>query len=335
MVVKRVGLFCMVLIGLSSATVWAQSWTLATEQLVWLGSPTKVTVWAQTQDQCETVMQMATEELQRLEQAYSAIRQGSVVNELNQFGGERPIRVDAETEKLLRWSRELSEKTEGAFDITTTNYKWQYGFGQSDYRKPNDLRIRQIMPLVNYKFIAMYPKDKTVLFRKSGVQIDFDILLIDHAFNRLQPLFKKKKIKSIRLQIENNVLVLGELPSTLAVLEVTDPAKKAEVITRLQLRPGKVLQADVYHPGFKIKDKWIHPFLDVKTGRPAENTRLVMVYLPMNSKLDIPAGVLMLLPPDKSLDLINSVPLVECLLLDHQSVIFRSLGWEKLEQKRP
>ncbi|MCK5241957.1 FAD:protein FMN transferase [bacterium] len=331
MLLKKVSIFYLLFICASASSAWSQSWSHATKRLQWLGAPMNVTVWAEDQVICATALQISVAELKRLEQAYSAIRQGSVVNQLNQFGGERPIKVNAETRRLLQWAETLSEKTKGAFDITTTSYKWQYGFGQSDFRLPTYLHMRQIMPLVNYKLIAVYPKDKTVLFRKDGVQIDFDILLVSHAFNRLQLLLKKKKIKSLRLQIGKNTMVLGNLPEKLSSLEIHTPGKKAELLARLLLRPGKVLQADVYTRAFQKEGKRIHPYLDAKAGKPAKHCQQATLYLPLQAKLDIPAGVLMLLPPKESLQLIDSIPQAKCLLLDYQSRLHYSVEWKNPE----
>jgi len=321
---------CTILLLSYSVITFAQDWPQQTLHSVWMGTPIAVTVWAQDMEICVSALQAGQKELQRLEQDYSAIRQGSVVNRLNQFAGEHPIKINRETMKLLQWSEQLSQQTHGLFDITIASFKWQYGFGQADYRIPSDLRLQQIKPLVNYKYILIYPQDKTVLFRRAGVQIDFDLLLVSHAFNRLRKIFEEKKVEAVRFQIGTNTLVLGKKPGhDYWSIDLYYPGKKDFIMASVLVRQGKILSEDIYTHSFKKKGKHIHPFLDPRTGKAVCFCLAVTLLLPPEPKLDLPAGVLMLLPPEESIRLVDSIPGAECLLVDQQRKIWQSRGWAK------
>ena len=43
-------------------------------------------------------------EIERIEQVFSAVRQGSVINEINQYDGSRPVEVSLEVMSVLQWA---------------------------------------------------------------------------------------------------------------------------------------------------------------------------------------------------------------------------------------
>lgn len=300
-------------------------------QLAWKGTPVSITVWARSAADCEAVFAVCRDELGRLEQHYASYRQGSIVNRLNQQAGRQPVSIDAETMGLLQKAGHWHEQTEGAFDITLASYLWQYGFGQDDYRVPSELRLAQFKSLVNFNYIDIRTKEKEVLFRRDGMQIELDSMIINHAFKRLRMLLKKsKKAQSLRLSIGKNSLVYGKPPQgDVWEVPLLAPGKNNHVLAGLTEKNGNLFVADIYENSFEKKGKRYHVYLDVKTGRPAAYHQAAYLWQDEKVKQDLPVAVLMVLPAEKGLNLVNENPNMECVIIGSDNTLYFSEGWKK------
>jgi len=63
-------------------------------------------------------MNLAFEEVARIEQLLSTYRPDSIISKLNQHGAEKPVSLNREVFDLLERSKEITSQTKGAFDIT-------------------------------------------------------------------------------------------------------------------------------------------------------------------------------------------------------------------------
>ncbi len=304
--------------------------TTFSRQGVMSGYPVSVTVWAQDAQFGESALDIAFREVERLHQRYSPKRQGSVVNQLNQFAGERPVLIDAETLKLLQWAVRISKKTRGVFDITTASYKWQYGFEQEVYQIPNDLRLQQINPLVNYAYLDLYPRDMTILYKRQGVQIDLSDLLFNYTLNQLQRSLKSQAVAAAICSVGENRTVVGQHPQDRVwALPIWQPGEPRVRLETAVLKAGKLLSASVYDRSFVKDGKRVHAYLDAKTGKPASYNLGVTLYLADQPKLDLPAAVLMLLPAPEGVKLVERLSGAECLIIDQDRKVWKSKGWDK------
>ncbi len=296
-----------------------------------LEATVSLTVWARNVTICAKAIQAGVAEIDRIENVFSAYRQGSVINQLNQFAAIKPIAVSEEAIEVLQWSERISEKTRGAYDITIAAFKWQYGFGQGDYRVPNFLRLDQIKSVVNYKYIALDQKAKKVVFKRSGVQIDLDDLLISHALNRVRALLKTFQIQAARVDIGGNVAVIGFKPEGgYWQVSIQNPRDSKGFLGKIPWMKGKILQAGDYQRYFIKQGRRYHPILDSRTGGPQNYSMSAVILLPEDTKIDLPASVLMHFPPEEALSLVLSIPGSECLIVDRERKIWLSPGWKKL-----
>lgn len=321
------------------ASGWAQeAWVSANRSFALNGLPVSVTVWAKNQNSARQAVAAAAKEAERLHQQYSPLRLGSVVSRLNQTTGERPVTVDAETLFLLQWALKLAEETDGALDLTTTAFKWQYGYGQGDYHVPTDLRLDQIQTLVSHAYLDLYPRDRIVLFKRQGMQIDLDEVLKNYALTRMrQAAGSQGKGLAGCISLGPSVAVWGHPPNAKAwSVAIPDPRRPRSALAQVPLTRGRLLSAGAYESYFEQDGKPFHPYLDARTGKPSRQVLGGTLLLPDQPKLDLPAAALMLMAPDAAIALVESIPGAECLIVDAAGKTWRSQGWAKnlvLEKK--
>ena len=319
------------LVSLAPAGHAQEAWVSATRSFAFNGLPVKVTVWAKDQSGARQALAAAAKEANRLHQQYSPLRLGSVVSRLNQTTGEQPVTVDAETLRLLQWALRLAEETQGSLDLTTTAFKWQYGYGQEDYHVPTDLRLDQVKTLVSHAFVELYPKERIVLFKRQGVQIDLDEVLKNYALTRLRQAARDGgKAFAGRIDLGPNVAVWGRPPGAQAwSVGIPDPAARGRVLAVLPPTQGRLLSAGAYESYFEQDGRRFHPYLDAKTGKPAHYSLGGTLLLPDQPKLDLPAAALMLMTPEQAVALVERIPGAECLIKDAEGKTWLSKGWAK------
>src|SRR5262245_14633301 len=88
------------------------------KQTVTLGSALQVKVWTADGAGAAAAADAVFAEFDRLDHLLSVWKEGSDVLRLNAAAGREPVRVSAETIELLTVGRQVSEWTDGKFDVT-------------------------------------------------------------------------------------------------------------------------------------------------------------------------------------------------------------------------
>jgi FAD:protein FMN transferase len=291
-----------------------------------------ITAWADDRAGAERALARGFDEIRRCEAMFSAFRQGSDISRINQDAGQRPVQVSADTLRLLQWARRISEVTNGAWDVTTAGFAWEYGFGQGDYRVPTQARLDQVKKLVNYKFVMLYPNDKTVLFKRDGMQIDLDGLVIAAALNAARTELARQNIRAASVNAGGNVTVYGVAPAGGPwQVGLRHPRVAGRLLATVPLSAGKVLTAGDDERFFETEGVRYHHILNPATGKPAGAVITAALLLPEKPRVDLPAAALMLLPPDQGLRLAESIPGAECLIVDKDKKVWLSRGWKDVK----
>lgn len=295
-----------------------------------MGMPVTMTAWAADEATAEAALQAGFKEFQRIESVFSAYRQGSEVNQLNQNAGRRPVTVSDEVLRVLAWARRISELTNGVFDVTVGGFEWEYGFGQGDYRVPNVGRLDALKRVVNYRYIMVFPEDRTVVFKRDGVQLDLGGIAKTHALNTIRAVLVRSGVTAALVNAGGDVTVVGDRPGggpwQVGIRHPRDPQR---LLTVVPLVRGKVLTSGDYERFFEQDGTRYHHILDASTGKPAGYSMAATLLLPEQPKTDLPSVVLLLVPPEQALKYVAAIPGAECLIVDREGKVWMSPGWQK------
>jgi thiamine biosynthesis lipoprotein len=108
----------------------------------------------------------------------------------------------------------------------------------------------------------------------------------------------------------------------------------------IPFQKGKILSA-ADNERFFIKDgKRFHCYIDPRNGFPAGQGEAATLLLPEHPTLNLPVSVLLVVPPAEALQLVQSIPGAECLIVDQAQKVWVSPGWshlavEKFEAQDP
>src|SRR5690606_29110867 len=120
-----------------------------------MGDKFDITVVADNEEIGYINIEEAVSEIKRIEKLVSSWDEESETSEINKNAGIRPVKVSVELFKLIERANQISEITNGAFDITFAGLDKIWMFDGSMKLRPTKDEIIQSVSKVGYKKIIM------------------------------------------------------------------------------------------------------------------------------------------------------------------------------------
>jgi thiamine biosynthesis lipoprotein len=127
----------------------------------------------------------ALDEIDRLEARLSVFRDTSLISHINRLAGAGPVDADADTIALLEHCVELSRRTGGAFDITSTPLSRCWGFLHREGRLPSTDAIDEARSRVGCGAIRIDRASGAVRFDRPGIEINLNAIGKGYALDRV------------------------------------------------------------------------------------------------------------------------------------------------------
>lgn len=204
--------------------------------------------------------------LKDMEKTYSKYRPDSVVSEFNRLAtGERLVIPD-EMADLIRFTVSVSEKTDGAFDITTSKLSDLWNI-KTATTPPTEEDILDILKNTGYKKIILDGNTLT----KTNADIDFGGILKGFAADKVRTIAKKHGVTSGIVNLGGNVCLIGlkDHRSSWSV-GITNPFSPGEIYLTVGAENESVITSGAYQRFFEFDGKTYHHILSPETGYPAD-----------------------------------------------------------------
>lgn len=263
--------------------------------------------------------------IQKYEQLFSVNIETSDVAKLNVAQG-KPVQVAEETYDLLKQSIQLSEQTEGLFDVSIYPLVCAWGFTTESYRVPEEQEIQEILPCVDYRKIVLGEENTVTL--PENMQIDLGAIAKGYLSQKLTELFEEKQVTAAVVSLGGNVQTYGKKPDGTAFqVGITDPKDGASVYGGLEVGEKAVVTSGSYQRYFEQDGKTYHHIMDKRTGAPAESDlKSVTVITDRGEVADALATALFVMGKEKAIALDESRDDVQLILIDSQNRIWTSEG---------
>ena len=120
----------------------------------------------------QSVAEEVLDEIEKMEAKLSLYNPASQIARTNHQAAVSPVKLDPLVFGLLQRCKTLSEKTNGAFDITMGPLIKCWGFMKGTGECPSEDAIARAMNLVGMQHVHLDPTDYTVRFDKEGIMLD-------------------------------------------------------------------------------------------------------------------------------------------------------------------
>ena len=251
--------------------------------------------------QCDEDLQKEIEsELKKVDAEFSMFNSQSVVARLN--NGEKP-ELSNDFIDVFKLARQVSEDTNGAFDITVAPLVNAWGFGFKHEQMPTKEQVDSLRQLIGYQYVTL--KDKTIEMQKPGMMLDFSAIAKGYGVDVVARLLEHHDIKNYMVEIGGEITTRGinpeRVPWRIGVNKPNEDAldESHELQTILNVTDKSMATSGNYR-NFYVKEgkKYAHT-IDPKTGYPVQHTLLSATVLTDRcSKADAYATSFMVLGMD-------------------------------------
>lgn len=137
-----------------------------------MGVQVRLVVYAASEAAAETACQAAYARLAELEDIFSDYRPDSELMRLCQRAGGVPIPVSTELFTVLTRSRELSQQSEGAFDVTVGPAVQLWRQARKTGQMPDPKALAAARDRVGWQLVRLHPDRRTVRLAVPGMRLD-------------------------------------------------------------------------------------------------------------------------------------------------------------------
>ncbi|MCX5697540.1 MAG: FAD:protein FMN transferase [Candidatus Omnitrophica bacterium] len=259
---------------------------------------------------------IAFDEMQRLENLLSKYKPDSEVSRLNAKG---ELKLSPEAFFIIKRSKDISQASGGAFDITVAPLVDLWGFTDRKFKIPQDTEIKETLKLVGSEKIVLNDSNNVVKFSFPGMKIDLGGIAKGYALDCAAKKLKDAGIKSCLINAGGQVYALGDKFGTPWMIGIKDP-RRVEPTEFITLENQSTSTSGNYQQFF-IKDgvRYAH-IIDPKTGFPAKAGLIsVTVTAPEGLTADALSTAIFVLGKEKGEALAKNFPQIKLMEVEEKT----------------
>lgn len=293
-----------------------------------MGSELRLTAWTTDEAVARAASSAVFAEFERLEARMSTWRPGSDVLRINAAAGDRPVPVAADVRDVLRLARQVSEWTEGTFDVTfgALTDVWKFDHDQ-DNTIPAPEAIRARLPLIDYRQIDIDDRAGTVFLRRKGMKIHLGGIGKGYAVEHAMHILRRAGLRDFMIQAGGDLYVGGHKDGRLWRLGINDPrGPEGTSFATVDLTDSTFSTSGDYARFFMKDGVRYHHILNLVTGQPARLCRSVTIAAESPALADAVAKGVFILGPEKGMALVERIPRLEAVIVTAKNEVLVSSG---------
>ncbi len=293
-----------------------------------MGSELRLTTWAEDETAARTAFDAVFAEFERLEAQMSTWRPGSDVLRINAAAGDHAVQVAPDVRDVLRVARQISEWTEGTFDVTfgALTDVWKFDHDQ-DNTIPSAEAIRARLPLIDYRQIEIDDRAGTVFLKRKGMKIHLGGIGKGYAVEHAVSILRRAGLRDFMIQAGGDLYVGGHKDGRPWRLGINDPrGPEGKSFASLDLSDSTFSTSGDYARFFMKDGVRYHHILDPATGQPARLCRSVTIVSDSPVMADAIAKGVFILGPEKGMALVERLPKLGAVIVTATNEVLVSSG---------
>lgn len=263
-------------------------------------------------------------EYHRVDDSMSTYKPDSEISRVNAHAADAPMVIGEELFSLVERSLELSVASGGAFDITYDSVGYLYDFRA--HQRPTDRQIEERLGAVDYRHVVLDRGKRTIFFKAKGVRINLGGVAKGYVVERAAAMLRARGVEHALLNAGGDTRVIGDRRGQPWIVGIRHPRVADEVVTRLPLVDEAISTSGDYERFFEENGHRYHHIINPVTGRPTEGILTVTVIGPDGTLTDGLGTAIFVLGAEKGLELIESYPAYETIIVDATGKVSYSKG---------
>jgi thiamine biosynthesis lipoprotein len=277
-----------------------------------MGSICEIRLWCRSADEAHRAFATGFNEINRMEQVFSAYREDSELALVNRNAGSGPVRVNEEFFDLTQYAVRSCREFRGSVDATVGPLMRAWGFRGGEPRMPSRKELLEAQELVGCDKLILDRRMRTVRFQRQGMELDFGGLAKGHAAKRVARALEKQGISAALVSLGGSSLCASEvIPSAIAQdrcnetglafgewpIGVIHPSDATQCPVYLLLGPGWSLSTSgTSERLFEVDGQKMSHILDPRTGWPLSGFRSATAVARSGRRSEALSKHLLLLP---------------------------------------
>jgi len=266
----------------------------------------------------------------------SIYNKNSIISKINQ--NDSNIKVNSTFIDIFNIGVNVSNQTNGAFDMSIGPLVNAWGFGPEEAIEPDSTTIDSLLKLINYKKI--YLIDNTIIKDNPNIKLDFNAIAKGYAVDLVGDFLSSKNIESYLVEIGGEIITKGHKPNGDDwIVGIEMPAETANAPqqpqSRISVSNMAVATSGNYRNYYEQNGERFAHTINPKTGYPVQHSLLsVTVIAKTCATADAYATAFMVLGKEKALEIAEKIKNLEIYLIYYNSktekneTVFSS-GFEK------
>lgn len=268
----------------------------------------------------------ARAEIDRLDRMMTDWKETGELMEINHNAGVRPVRVPPELFFLVRRSLQVSELTDGAFDITWAGAGKLWKWWEKDPKVPTPEEVRASLENVGWRNVEMNEKDQTVYLRKPGARIGLGAIAPGYAGDLAIRKIRDLGVTDALVNLSGDVVAIGTNEGRPWTIAIQHPRRAGEAFASIPLS-DRALSTSGDSDRFFVKDgKRYGHIIDPHTGYPADRCQSVTILAPTLAFADALATAVFVLGPERGMELVERIGGVDALIVAADGTVTKSRG---------
>ena len=292
-----------------------------------MGSRFDITVVSVDEDLGYINIQEAVGEIRRIEKMISSWDDSSETSLINKNAGIKPVKVSLELFKLIERAKQISEITDGAFDISYSSMDNIWKFDGSMTSMPTRREIAKSVSKVGHEKIILNNKDNTVFLKEAGMKISFGAIGKGYAADKAKELLVSKQVVAGIINAAGDLTTWGTKASGEKwLIGIANPLSKDKIFSWLPILESSVATSGNYEKYVIINGKKYTHIIDPRSGYPSSGVNSVSVFAKSAELCDALATAIFIMGTNAGLSLINQLGGTEVIIVDANNKIHKSSG---------
>ena len=289
-----------------------------------MGSDFEITVVAKTQLEADKQIGIAISEISRIEALISSWKPTSETSNINKNAGVSPVQVSEELFSLIQRALQISNLTDGAFDISYASMDKLWKYDGSMTQIPSKEAIKKSVAKVGYKDIVVDPQNSTVFLKNKGMKIGFGAIGKGYAADKAKKLLISNGVSGGIINASGDINSWGSKPSGSSwQVAITNPLNKNKAFAMLPIKDAVVTSGN-YEKYVTFNSRRYSHIIDPRTGYPSQGIISVTVFAPKAELADALATSVFVMGVETGIDRINQLKAIECIIITDTGTIITS-----------
>ena len=227
------------------------------------------------------------------------------------------MKVSPETLKVVKKAKEISELSEGGFDITVGPLTQLWRMARERGIPPSAEELKQKLDLVNFKNM-MIDQEGKVFLKKRGMAIDLGGIAKGYAVDRAFELLNSLGYKILIVNAGGDLRVGGSKLDQPWSIGIRDPRSSEKIMALVSVSDAAIATSGDYEKYFIYQGKRYHHIFNPKDGLPSDGCQSVTIVCKEGMMADALATAIFVLGPEKGYSLCQKLEGVDCLIVDKE-----------------